>query len=186
MSDQEFGEGDDLGFDFDLTGKKSDSDFGNKPIAVGKWHARLEKVEKGTMGDKAVIKFTFRVNTGPSENRQLVESLFLSDSGVERRQLWARRLGLIGDEQLNKSGVRGTWSQAIGRHVILEVEENRYKNKDGKEVVGSRVSYSGIWPISHVDVRDVPKNVQALAEDNVSLAPGSTPPPSASGAFDNV
>lgn len=174
-----FSDNDDLEFEYDLTHNKEAADFAIKPIPPGKYHAQVEGLARGQAGDSPCLKMALRLRTGPMANRVHTESIFLTDKNIDRQKLIAYRLGLFDPAQLGKPGAKAKWSRAIGRHVVIEIEENKFTNKSGVEQIGSRVAFSGVWAIDAPEVRDVPKDMVALADDGIvlpELPPGSPPP----------
>lgn len=174
----EFGDNDDLTIVYDLTNQKSDADFGAKPLPPGKYHAVVEAVKRDTLGDKPVLKLSFRIKHGPVANKHHHESIFLGEKSEDRQKFIANRLGLFKD-QLGRPNAAARWALAVGKHVVIEIQENKYKDKHGQEQTGSRLTYGGIWPVTHPEVRDVPKDIQSLAEEGIVLPEGEPPAPSA-------
>jgi hypothetical protein len=176
MSDnsEAFGQ-DEFEFNFDLTYKKKDEDFDRTVLPEGRYHAQVVKMERRNKNEKPFLKFHFIILAGPPPEavhcvwRTVFETLWLTDANRDRIEYFARQLGLIRDEDLGKPGVRGKWLDAEGRHVVIELEENVWTDSHGKVQINNRVARRGIWHINHDDVADVPKNVQALVDDDVAL-----------------
>lgn len=50
-----------------------------------------------------------------------------------------------------------------GKALVICIEEHAYKDKLGNDKTGSQITYHGMWPIDHAEVKDVPKDKEALA-----------------------
>jgi len=77
----------------------------------------------------------------------------------KRRLLFAKRLGLIADNDFGKSNVAIPWGDAIGKSVAIQVKERKYKDKDDNEKVARNIDFGGIFPL---DDQRVPEELRGV------------------------
>lgn len=53
------------------------------------------------------------------------------------------------------------WSEAFGRELVIEIEEQQYDGPDGTVKTGSQVSFLGFWSLGNKAVANVPKDTSS-------------------------
>ena len=89
----------------------------------------------------------------------------LTDKSREQYMRTAVQLGVMAKEDVGKQGAPVRWSQVIGRQAVVRVdrdEEDDFKDKTKKRVV-HRINFGNFWEVHHEDVKDVPKDPEAMA-----------------------
>lgn len=156
---------------------KSEDDIqgGDRPLP-GRYHAVVKDVSymaKGADGkqfevdesdsgaEKVVVNFEVLAGTVPGQaGKAITEYFAISEKALPRLQRLAICTGLLTPGEVERDVL---FSQAVGRQLVIEVEDNQYTNASGKEVKGVRVAYMGLWSIGNAAVADVPKDAEALA-----------------------
>lgn len=69
------------------------------------------------------------------------------------------------------------WSDAIGRELVIDIEEQVYEDESGAPKAGTQVGFMGFWSLGHKDVRDIPKDPGSPGM--LALAKGPRPPATA-------
>lgn len=108
------------------------------------------------------LSMTFEVLKGTTpgqEGREIEEAFYTSEKALPRLQRLAIVLGLLQPGEAERPVL---FSDGIGRQLVIEVVENKYNDRSGKEVTGSRVSWMGLWSLNNKAVEDVPKDQEAL------------------------
>lgn len=82
------------------------------------------------------------------------------DMSRKRRLIFAKRMGLIGDNDFGKQNVGIPWDDAIGKSVAIQVKERKYKDKDDNEKVARNIDFGGIFPL---DDQRVPEELRGVA-----------------------
>ncbi len=155
-------ENDDLNFDFNTSGVKTEKDVDKgRDLPKGKYIALVENIEKDQNGKTPAYKFTFAVTAGPYKGRKVFERLFLSEKANGRVILFGSRLGLIAEKELDRESVRKSWKDAIGKTVVIEVENRPYDDKDGNKKTATNLTYNGIFKLDDPKVADVVKEAGA-------------------------
>lgn len=153
MSDENV---DDLNFDFNTSGMKTEKDLDlGRDLPKGKYVAVVETVEKDQSGTNTCMKFTFGVVGGPYSGRKVFERLFLTEKANNRVILFGNRLGIIAEAELGKPSVRKSWREAIGKKVVIEVENREYEAKDGSKKTATNLTFGGIFKLDDEKVADV-------------------------------
>ena len=148
-------ENDDLNFDFNTSGIKTEKDVDKgRDLPKGKYVAVVENIEKDHGGKTPAYKFTFAVTAGPYKGRKVFERLFLSEKANGRVVLFGSRLDLIAEKELDKESVRKSWKDAIGKTVVIDVENREY-DKDGTTKTATNLTYNGIYKLNDPKVADV-------------------------------
>jgi hypothetical protein len=179
--DETEGQTDDLAFDFDTSAytKESDISVGDL-IPDGKYHAVVDKVENDQGGSSPCFKITFSIlagTVGGVAGRKMIERLFNTEKNKQRMVLFANRLGLIGQGDLGKPSVRQSWSNAVGKQVVIEVKSRKYQKNDGTEGTSNQLAFGGIWKLDDPIVASVPR---------AGAKPAAAPAATQQQAFDDL
>jgi len=136
---------------------KSEDDISGfqKPLP-GRYHVVVKHVDESfEKFDKVLVDFEVLAGTTPGqEGRELTEFFACTEKAIPRLQRLALCLGLLTPGEPDKDV---EFAEAVGRDLVIEIEENNYKDKTGKEVNGVRVGYLGMWSTGNKEVADVPK-----------------------------
>lgn len=98
----------------------------------------------------------------------------LTDKSREQYMRTAVQLGVMAKEDIGKHGAPVRWSQVIGRQAVVRVdrdEEDDFKDKQAaereKRAIAKkavyRINFGNFWDVFHEDVKDVPKDPEAMA-----------------------
>lgn len=174
----------DLTVDLDLTGvnKKHIEDLG-KPIAPGKYHIKLTKIDRKNDGNKPYLILHLHLLSGTSpgqNNRTLQERLYLNVDNEQVRDRYckfASTFDVIKEEDFGKSGVKHDWQGAIGRQAVVQIRNREYTDKDGGKGILAEVGFSSIWKVSDPFVASVPKSRAALEEIGLAHLADINPQP---------
>ena len=136
--------------------KSEDDISGFQRPLPGRYHVVVKHVDESfEKFDKIVVDFEVLAGTVPDQQgRELPEFFSCTDKAIPRLQRLALCVGLLKPGQ-PEADVEFT--DAVGRDLVIEVEENNYKTKEGKEVNSVRVGYLGMWSTANEAVKDVPK-----------------------------
>ena len=136
--------------------KSEDDISGFQRPLPGRYHVVVKHVDESfEKFDKIVVDFEVLAGTVPDQQgRELSEFFACTDKAIPRLQRLALCVGLLKPGQ-PEADVEFT--DAVGRDLVIEVEENNYKTKEGKEVNSVRVGYLGMWSTANEAVKDVPK-----------------------------
>ena len=136
--------------------KSEDDISGFQRPLPGRYHVVVKHVDESfEKFDKIVVDFEVLAGTVPDQQgRELPEFFACTDKAIPRLQRLALCVGLLKPGQ-PEADVE--FADAIGRDLVIEVEENNYKTKEGKEVNSVRVGYLGMWSTANEAVKDVPK-----------------------------
>jgi hypothetical protein len=136
--------------------KSEDDISGFQRPLPGRYHVVVKHVDESfEKFDKVIVDFEILAGTVPNmEGRELNEFFACTDKAIPRLQRLALCLGLLKPGEPDKDV---EFADAVGRDLVIEVEENNYKDKAGKEVNGVRVGYLGMWSTNNAAVADVPK-----------------------------
>ena len=136
---------------------KSEDDISGyqKPLP-GRYHVVVKHVDESfEKFDKIVVDFEVLAGTVPDQQgRELPEFFACTDKAIPRLQRLALCVGLLKPGEPDRDV---EFTDAVGRDLVIEVEENNYKTKEGKEVNSVRVGYLGMWSTANEAVKDVPK-----------------------------
>lgn len=142
--------------DLDLSDYTSESIEKPEGVPPG-WYAAMVSdvsVDEGT----GALLMKFEVVEGDHKGEFITEKLWnpkratdqsKAEKSQKRRVLWAKRLGLVRDEDFGKPGVRIDWQAATGRFYAIEVKARNYKDKDDNSKTAWNVDYAGVYPIGH-------------------------------------
>jgi hypothetical protein len=118
--------------------------------------------------DKVIVDFEVLAGTVPNqEGRELPEFFACTEKAIPRLQRLALCVGLLRPGEPDRDV---EFTEAVGRDLVIEVEENNYKDKTGKEVNGVRVGYLGMWSTGNEAVADVPKGKLEGSDDGGNQA----------------
>jgi hypothetical protein len=166
---------DDLNFDFNTSDVKTDQDLDlGRDLPKGKYVVVVEAIEKDQGQGTPAYKFTFSVTAGAFKGRKVFERLFLSEKANKRVILFGSRLGLIAEKELGKESVRKSWKEAIGKEVVIEVENEEYEAKDGSKKQRTKMTFGGIYKLDDPKVADVVKAAGAKASPTAGAGAGAS------------
>jgi len=145
--------------DLDLSDYTAESIEKPDGVPPGWYAAMVSDVSKDEKTGALLVKF--EVVHGEHKGEFITERLWdpkrsddqkKADTSRKRQVLWAKRLGLVRDEDFGKPGVRIDWSAATGRFYGIEVKERKYKDKDDNEKIARNIDYAGVYPANHEKV----------------------------------
>lgn len=169
---------------------KSEDDFsGNARPLPGRYHAVINHAEeksskkKGTPG----LELEFQVladgiapdgktKTSGQANRTI--PLFLSYVGsddaktqtcINRVCRLALACGVLNPGEAKEPD----WNEAIGRELVIEVENQKYTDNAGAEKEGSQVSFMGFWSLGNKEVANVPRDATTPGMQRLAKAGGN-------------
>lgn len=145
---------------------QSENDIAGGRPKSGRYHVQILESEEKT----DVIPIQFGILDGSvagQDGKTVTEQFWLSEAARPRLH---RLLLCIGIRPFGEVDI----ALAIGRQLIIEVEEEPYVDKAGNDKIGISISYMGMWSVGNSEVADVPKNAEALA---TWMAFTSTTPP---------
>ena len=136
--------------------KSEDDISGFQRPLPGRYHVVVKHVDESfEKFDKIVVDFEVLAGTVPDQQgRELPEFFACTDKAIPRLQRLALCVGLL---QPGQPEADVEFTDAVGRDLVIEVEENNYKTKEGKEVNSVRVGYLGMWSTANEAVKGVPK-----------------------------
>lgn len=138
---------------------------GNARPLPGRYHAMIKHADDSfEKFDKVIVEFEVLAGTTPGqEGRTHTEFYSCTEKALPRLQRLALCIGLLqpGEEEKEVE-----FSEAEGKQLVIEVEENEYEKEDKegnkKTQKGVRLSFLGMWSLHNKAVSDVPKNRDAL------------------------
>lgn len=167
-------------------GAKSTDDLVSGFPAPGRYHAIVNAVD-ATMThekypDQIMVEFQILAGTVPGQAGRKISTFFSvkKDAGAKRFAAFAVATGLTGLGEVKTIDP----NHAIGRQLVIEVEEQEYQGK-----ISKRVSWSGIYGLDHKDANDVPKDNTHLATHrptSAAAAQSASPATAAPGKFSDV
>jgi hypothetical protein len=158
--------------------KSEDDISGFQRPLPGRYHVVVKHVDETfEKFDKVVVDFEVLAGTVPDQQgRELPEFFACTEKAIPRLQRLALCVGLFQPGEPDRDV---EFADAVGRDLVIEVEENNYKYKTGKEVNTVRVGFLGMWSTGNEAVADVPKaNVnreQSTGAPSTTSAPTTTP-----------
>lgn len=157
--------------------KNEDDIQGNARPLPGLYHVVVKDVDETFhKHEKVIIDFEVLAGTTPDqEGRVITEFFAITEKALPRLQRLAIVLRVLKPGEPPRSVEFG---DTCGRFLVIEVEENKYE-KDGKTIVGVRISFMGFWSMANKAVADVPKNEEAMKLD--SGGQGESPPSATTG-----
>lgn len=168
---------------------RSEDDFSGRQRPVpGRYHAVVNYAEekgskkKGTPG----LEIEFQVLAGtPAGQAGKTIPLFLSYIGgddsktktcLDRVTRLALCVGVLKPGQVAEPD----WSEAVGRELVIEVEEQDYTDeKTGQNRAGSQVAFMGFWSLGNAAVADVPRDQDSPGMRQLAKSGGSATRPQA-------
>lgn len=147
-------------------GVQSENDIeGQQRPLPGQYHvvvkdATEKSADERRNHDQVILDFEVLMGTTPGqEGRTITEYFAVTEKAVCRLQKLALCLGLLkpGEEERDVD-----FAAAAGRQLVIAIEENKYKTKDGQEKEGVRVGFLGFWSLDNKEVADVPKDAEAI------------------------
>lgn len=139
----------------------------------GKYHCRVSSVDRTTYKDKDYVKITFEVLAGTvanQRNQRIFEQICLTEASGDRRRKLAYQMGLISKDESQKAGITIPFSKLrdpAHSHFVLDYVEDDFVRNDGSKKC--KVTYAGIWAVNSPDVADVPKDMETILADGVSM-----------------
>ena len=154
---------------------------GNPRPLPGRYHVFIkDATQKEINGsDKIIIEFEVLAGTTPGqEGRDITEFFATTEKAIPRLQRLAIIVGLLKPGEPAKPI---DFADGIDKQLVIEIEQNKYTNKDGKEIEGVRVGYLGFWSLGNPAVNDVPRDNESIRggpkkqklEDNSSGSNGA-------------
>jgi hypothetical protein len=178
-------------------GPKTEDDFGggkSRPVP-GRYHCVISAAEEKASKKKATpgLEVEFEVicdgstpdgkgtTSGQAGKKIPLFMAYISEKGddatntcLERVTRLALCCGVLapGEEK------EVDWEEAIGRELVVEIEDQKYTDQHGQEKSGAAVSFSGFWSLGNKAVVNVPKDatspgMQALAKRRAADGNGS-------------
>ncbi len=175
----------DMEFDFtDVKDVKEWADSGTG-MPEGFYHVTVFKVDQAAANGKPQLKFHFLALAGTDEKgvkRKFSENYFVEDDDRSKKKLakLAAALGLFQAQQAAGQKVKLNWQSAVGRHLIVHLEEREYEDKKTLKMKKATnvADYGGaIWGIAEEAVAACPKNGEELAASGIVLPKHPNPPP---------
>jgi hypothetical protein len=159
--------------------KSEDDVSGFQRPLPGRYHVVVKHVDESFKKfDKIIVDFEVLAGTVPDmQGRELSEFFAVTDKAIPRLQRLALCLRLLQPGEPDRDV---EFANGVGRDLVIEIEENNYKDKNGKEVNGVRVGYLGMWSTINATVADVPKaNIQqgSKADQGETVAPAAATEP---------
>ena len=159
-------------------GKESESDVGDNYPAVGRYHAVINDADDSLATDDKVI-VQFAVLSGlpdGQQSRTLTTKFLLTENHMLRLQRLALCVGLL---KPNEPPREIDFTQAIGRQLVIEVEDHEYTDKNDNPKTIRQLTWLGMWSLTNPEVADVPKNAVALKllDNPTAIRPAATSPP---------
>lgn len=145
---------------FSTKGVKSADDIGSGFVQPGFYHVIVTDVDEPIDTEKPIIvDFQVLKGTMPGQEKLGVRNWFpTSQKALPNLQRFALVTGLIKpDEEREVS-----FKDAIGKHLVIEVIENEYTDKDGVTKKNAKIKWAGYYPIGHPDVANVPIDEEAI------------------------
>jgi len=157
-------------------GINSPDDLQRRGPAPGRYHVMiLDADESGARGNAVIVDFEVLAGTIPGQEGKTFQEWFsLSPKAMPRLQ----RLALVA--QLLAPGApeqEVEFEAAVGRELVVELEENSYTTRNGDKRTSTRISWMGLWAPDHPDVADVPRGkaiMPAGESDGGSQAGGAS------------
>ena len=143
-------------------GIQSEDDLqGNMKPLPGRYHAVVKSVDDTfEKVDKVIIGFEVITGTTPGQaGREISVFIRTNETETPRLTRFALVTGLLRPGEPEREVL---FDEAVGKHLVIEVEENNYTNRDGKEVNTVQVSWFGFWSLGNNQVSDVPKDMAAV------------------------
>lgn len=161
----------------DNTATKKEEDLRVLGPLPGRYHVMVKDVDETealSKWESIVMTFEILAGTIPGqEGKTLREFFSVKETAAKRLNLLAMVTGLLSLGE--KREVR--FSEARGRQLIIEIEEQEYQGKKR-----ARVPWAGLWRLDHPDVKDVPRDAamtrmasQATAQPTSNAAAPATP-----------
>jgi len=143
---------------------KTIDDIGDN-VHVGRYHASVYDVKVET--EAVIVDFLILKGTiNGQEGKKKKEYFNLSEKSLPKLMRFAMAVDLI-----HPGEVRAVdFNEARHRHLIIEIEMNTWKGRTRPQV-----SYAGMWPLNHPDVKEVPLDRAALEAGGIRLGPGGAP-----------
>jgi hypothetical protein len=164
-----------LDFNLNLAGDTPEGLDSPDGLPLG-WHPAVLKDVYEDRERQGVIVFQYEGTSGPLRGRPVYDRLtdpeYAESDGareffLKRMKTLARRLGLVSDQEVNaQQTVKKSWYDAIGKRVVIHVEENSYKDKK-TDVLKTRnqVAPFGVYPLDYPAEKlpkSCPPDVRAL------------------------
>jgi len=130
----------------------------NSPLP-GRYHAILKDAQENVSkagNPQCQVEFEVLAGTMPGqEGKTITAWLSYSEKAQDQLIRFAIVTGLLKPGDANREI---DFTQAVGRQLVIEVEEREYEGKKK-----ASVAYMGFWSVGNQEVAEVPKNEQALA-----------------------
>jgi hypothetical protein len=162
--------------------KTEDDISGNSKPLPGRYHMVVNSAAEKGSKKKGIpgleIEFGVLAGTVPGQDGKTMQ-LFLSYIGeddaktkkcLDRVVRLALCLGVLQPGQAKEVD----WNEALGRELIVEVEEQEYTDKNGNQQKGSQVAYLGFWSLNNPAVADMPKMMNSPGMQAINGGPATT------------
>jgi hypothetical protein len=153
-------------------------------VSPGWKHVKVEDVYDDPKNQGTLV-LLLRVLTGKAKGAAHYERLWSptnaadeqkAQSARNRRKLFAKRLGLIGDGDAGKN-VSVDWADAIGREALVKIKRDLKKGANGEpDKEFTNVEFAGVYRVDHPDVPP-----EALREAGLPPRGGPNAPAGAAG-----
>lgn len=153
--------------EYDLSEYTADGVERSDRLPVGWYRAIVTDVSQEERTGALVIKF--EVTDGEHKDATVSERLWdpkkadapdKAETSRRRRIAWAKRLRIISEADFGKPGVRFPWDDAIGKEVVINIKERKYKDKDGNPGVTTNIDFLGVY---QPDDQRVPEELRGTA-----------------------
>lgn len=132
-------------------------------LPAGKYHCRLDGAKDAQTQTTTGVELHYVVASGPFAGEEIKDSIWNSDKAAakNRATLFGHRLGLLKRKGAGFEFAPGKsdFADCIGAEVVLEVKHEPYVSKTtGKNGIGVRVTFNGIWSTDDPAVKSVVKS----------------------------
>jgi hypothetical protein len=130
---------------------------------VGWYNAELTDFYEDTKSQysgQSVFEYTIR--GGPFNNEKVfdrvtdpraLEEPSRQRTALNRIKCLGSRLGLVGEKDLNKSGVSVEFADAVGRVVVIQIKERKVTDEKTQEVkTYTGIAFDGVYPPDHYEI----------------------------------
>jgi len=162
--------------DLDASGVESPDQLGQQGPLPGRYHVVEKSYDESFKDSDAIVaEYEVLAGTTPGQAGKIQKEFWpVSSKSLDRLKRLAMITGRL------KPGERKSLTFADGRfcHLVIEVDTDEYQGKKR-----NKITYMGFWACDHADVKDVPKDLDALAkwpnggQAQQTQAPLATQPP---------
>jgi len=145
--------------DAEQTQSEDDVKGFSRPLA-GRYHVVVKDVDESHEKFENSIPVEIEVlkGTTPGQEGKLHTEFFsISEKAIDRLLRFSLTTGIVRPGEKKDVSI----SDAVGRQLIVELEDHSYE-KNGEVKKGVRISFLGMWSVGNDEVKDVPKDKEAL------------------------